>query len=63
MRLITGITVGDVVNKLCSSDYVNIIENGHSIVYCKAIKLNEELKRRYVKRIMVESKYSLQIYI
>lgn len=62
-RATIALTVDDVINKLCSNMYVNIIENGHSIVYCKAIKLNEHLKRRYVKCIMSESKYSIQIYI
>lgn len=58
-----NLTVEDVINKLCPNTYINIIENGYSKVYCKAIKLNEDLKRRYVKCIMGDSRYAIQIYI
>lgn len=57
------LTVEDVINKLSLNTYINLIDNGHSIAYCKADKLSEHLKRRYVKLIAGESMYSIQIYI
>lgn len=57
------LTVADVINKLSLTTYINLIDSGHSVAYCKGIQLNDNLKRRYVKLIAGESKYSIQIYI
>lgn len=57
------LTVGEVTSKLGTGVYVNIIDGIHSIVYCEVEKLSVELKMLFVKRIMSESKYSIQIYI
>lgn len=57
------VTVEDVINKLSLDTYINLIDSGHSVAYCKANQLNDNLKRRYVKSINGESRYSIQIYI
>lgn len=57
------LTVEDIINKLSLNTYINLIDNGHSVAYCKANKLSEQLKRRYAKSINGESRYSIQIYI
>lgn len=56
-------TVEDIINKLSIDTYINLIDGLHSVAYCKANHLNDNLKRRYVKWIAGESKYSIQIYI
>lgn len=57
------LTVEDVINKVSITTYINLIDCGHSVVYCKGNKINDNFKRRYVKWIAGESKYSIQIYI
>lgn len=42
------LTVEDVINKVLINTYINLIDCGHSVVYCKANKINDNLKRRYV---------------
>ena len=55
--------VEDIINKLSITTYINLIEGAHSVAYCKAVHLNDNLKRRYVKWIAGESRYSVQIHI
>lgn len=57
------LTVADVINKLSLTTYINLIESGHSVSYCKGIQLNDSFKRRYVKSICGESQYTIQIHI
>lgn len=57
------LTVRDIVNKLSLTTYINLIDNGRSVAYCKGIQLNDKFKRRYVKSICGESQYSIQIHI
>lgn len=57
------LTVADVINKLSPTTYINLIDSGHSIAYCKGTQLKDNLKRRYVKLIGGESKYTIQIFI
>lgn len=57
------LTVEDIINKVSLTTYINLIDNGHSVAYCKADKLTENLKKRYVKSIEGEGRYSIQIYI
>lgn len=57
------LTVRDIINKLSLTTYVNLIDCGHSVAYCKGIQLNDDFKRRYVKSICGESQYSIQIHI
>lgn len=58
-----SLTVEDIINKLSNTTYINLIDSGHSVAYCKANQLNDNLKRRYVKSINGESKYSIQIHL
>ena len=58
-----NLTVEDIINKLSITTYINLIEGAHSVAYCKAVHLNDNLKRRYVKWIAGESRYSVQIHI
>ena len=57
------LTVRDIINKLSLTTYINLIDSGHSVAYCKGIQLNDDFKRRYVKSICGESQYSIQIHI
>lgn len=57
------LTVADVINKLSLTTYINLIDSGYSVAYCKGYQINDKLKRRYVKSINGESKYTIQIYI
>lgn len=57
------LTVADVINKLSLTTYINLIDSGHSVAYCKGYQINDNLKRRYVKLIAGESKYTIQIFI
>lgn len=66
IRLLVSKTMNvtvDVINKLNPTTYINLIDSGHSVAYCKANQLNDNLKRRYIKIINGDSKYSIQIYI
>lgn len=58
-----ALTVEDVINKLSLTTYINLIDNGYSVAYCKGIQLNDKFKRRYVKSICGESQYTIQIHI
>lgn len=58
-----ALTVEDVINILSLTTYINLIDNGHSVAYCKGIQLNDNFKKRYVKSICGESRYTIQIYI
>lgn len=57
------LTVADVINKLSLTTYINLIDNGKSVSYCKGYQINDNLKRRYIKLIAGESQYTIQIWI
>ena len=50
-----SLTVDDIINILSLTTYINLIDSGHSVAYCKGIQLNDNFKRRYVKSICGES--------
>ena len=59
-----ALTVEDAINKLSLTTYINLIDNGYSVAYCKGIQLNDKFKRRYVKSICGEkSIYYTDTYI
>lgn len=60
---IMPLTVSDIINKLSLTTYVDLIDHGHSVAFCKGIQLNDDFKRRYVKSICGESQYTIQIHI
>lgn len=58
-----SLTVEDIINILSITTYINLIDSGCSVAYCKGVQLNDDFKRRYVKSICGESRYTIQIHI